>query len=49
MSKKPLKLPEGVELNLDFDSLSDEQKAEILAVIEQLNKSSYSDGKKKFP
>ena len=33
MSKEPIKLPEGVELNLDFDALSEEEKAEILVVI----------------
>lgn len=33
MNKESLSLPEGIELNLDFDSLSDEEKAEILAVI----------------
>lgn len=37
MSKEPLKLPEGVELNIDFDSLSEEDKAEILKTIEQLS------------
>lgn len=32
MTKK-LKLPEGVELNLDFDSLLEEEKSEFLDVI----------------
>ena len=35
MNNEPLTLPEGVEINIDFDSLSEEQKAEILEVIKK--------------